>query len=167
MTPSSNHHEPLFHRHVKNPILTAADWPYAINTVFNAGATTLQDGRTLLLCRIEDRRGHSHLCAARSKNGIDGWEVDPAPTMMPDPDNFPEELWGIEDPRITYMPDLGKYAIVYTAFSAGAVCVAGLDHRFYIVRALRRHHAPEDKGRGLAAEEDRDYWALFHRPSAW
>src|SRR5437773_1271319 len=84
MNQSSNHKLALFNRHVKNPLLTAADWPYPINTVFNAGATLLQDGRTLLLCRVEDHRGHSHLCAARSKNGIDGWEIDPAPTMMPD-----------------------------------------------------------------------------------
>src|SRR5437870_497137 len=27
----------LFHRHPKNPILSAADWPYGINCVFNAG----------------------------------------------------------------------------------------------------------------------------------
>jgi hypothetical protein len=31
----------------------------------------LPDGTTLLLCRVEDRRGHSHLCAARSCNGVD------------------------------------------------------------------------------------------------
>ena len=48
------------------PILTAADWPYPAHTVFNPGATRLPDGTTLLLCRVEDRRGHSHLCAARS-----------------------------------------------------------------------------------------------------
>ena len=29
-------------------------------------ATLLADGSTLLLCRVEDRRGLSHLCAARS-----------------------------------------------------------------------------------------------------
>lgn len=68
----SNHHLELFHRHPSNPILTAADWPYAIQSVFNAGATTLSDGSTLLLCRVEDCRGHSHLCAARSVNGVDG-----------------------------------------------------------------------------------------------
>ena len=34
----------LFVRHADNPILTAGDWPYQINTVFNAGATRLHDG---------------------------------------------------------------------------------------------------------------------------
>ena len=70
MTPRQ-HYEVLFTRHAANPILTADDWPYPAHTVFNAGATRLQDGTTLLLCRVEDRRGHSHLCAARSANGID------------------------------------------------------------------------------------------------
>src|SRR5213083_98755 len=117
--PVINKYETLFHRHPSNPILTGKDWPYSMNSVFNAGATLLPDGSTLLLCRVEDRRGHSHLCAARSKNGIDGWEVDPAPTLAPDLEHYPEELWGIEDPRITFVPELKKYAVVYTAFSHG------------------------------------------------
>ena len=51
-------YETLFVRHPKNPILTTANWPYPAHTVFNAGATRLKDGTTLLLCRVEDRRGH-------------------------------------------------------------------------------------------------------------
>src|SRR5277367_2972608 len=95
--PSDN--EPLFTRHGGNPILSRNDWPYAINSVFNAGAVRLADGDTLLLCRVEDRRGLSHLCAARSSNGVDRWRVDPEPTLSSKSDEFPEELWGIEDPR--------------------------------------------------------------------
>ena len=53
----STHYPPLLLRHPANPILTRKDWPYSINSVFNAGATLLQDGTTLLLCRVEDRRG--------------------------------------------------------------------------------------------------------------
>ena len=44
-------HPQLFQRHTSNPILTAADWPYPVHTVFNPGATLLRDGATLLLCR--------------------------------------------------------------------------------------------------------------------
>src|ERR1043166_10337403 len=102
--------EPLLHRHPTNPILTSKDWPYSINSVFNAGATRLADGTTLLLCRVEDRRGLSHLCAARSANGVDEWVIDEEPTLRPDP-RRPEELWGIEDPRITFVEELGRYAV--------------------------------------------------------
>lgn len=93
-------YETLFLRTKTNPILTAADWPYPIHTVFNAGATLLRDGTTLLLCRVEDRTGRSHLCAARSKDGVGGWIIDPHPTFPADPENHPEELWGVEDLRI-------------------------------------------------------------------
>src|SRR4029077_6062 len=110
-------YETLFLRHPGNPLLTRKDWSYSMNSVFNAGATLLPDGMTLLLCRVEDRRGHSHLCAARSANGVDGWQIDRKPTLLPDPEHVPEELWGIEDPRIAYVDELKKYAIVYTAYS--------------------------------------------------
>src|ERR1700675_5098478 len=93
--------EPLLLRHPANPILSGKDWPYPINSVFNAGATLLADGSTLLLCRVEDRRGLSHLCVARSANGVNGWHIDREPTLLPEPDKFPEEVWGIEDPRTT------------------------------------------------------------------
>src|SRR2546422_2628751 len=112
-------YEPLLLRHPGNPILTGKDWPYSINSVFNAGATLLADGSTLLLCRVEDRRGLSHLCAARSANGVDDWQIDLEPTLLPNPEQFPEEVWGIEDPRITYVPELKKYAIAYTSYSRG------------------------------------------------
>ena len=104
----NNQHLMLFQRYKRNPILTAAQWPYAVNSVFNPGAILLHDGTTLLLCRVEDRRGHSHLCAARSANGINNWKIDPQPTFFADPEHFPEEIWGIEDPRITYVPELSQ-----------------------------------------------------------
>ena len=85
----STHYPPLLLRHAGNPILTRKDWPYSINSVFNAGATLLPDGTTLLLCRVEDRRGLSHLCAARSRNGVDGWQIDREPTLMPDCKKYP------------------------------------------------------------------------------
>ena len=115
MTAGSKY-ELLFRRNEANPILTAADWPYPVHTVFNPGATILQDGTTLLLCRVEDRRGHSHLCAARSADGISNWIIDPTPTFAPETTNYPEELWGVEDPRITFVPEMEKYAVAYTAF---------------------------------------------------
>ena len=71
----------LFHRYPGNPILSAADWPYAAHTVFNPGATQLPSGETLLLVRVEDRRGISHLTAARSSDGITDWRIDAQPTF--------------------------------------------------------------------------------------
>lgn len=159
-------YETLFHRHAQNPILTAADWPYPAHTVFNAGATRLADGTTLLLCRVEDRRGHSHLCAARSANGIDGWIIDAKPTLAPDPDNHPEELWGIEDPRITFIEELGKYAVAYTAFSRGGPGVAlALTADFRSFERLGLVMQPDDKDACLLPRRIHGDFALIHRPA--
>lgn len=158
-------YETLFTRHPSNPILTAAMWPYPAHTVFNPGATRLQDGTTLLLCRVEDRRGHSHLCAARSANGIDGWVIDASPTMLPDATNFPEELWGIEDPRITFMPELGKYAVTYTAFGKngpGVALALTTDFRSFERRGIVMQ--PDDKDAALLPCRIRGNYALLHRP---
>ena len=161
----NNQHAELFHRHKKNPILTADNWPYPVNSVFNAGATLLQDGTTLLLCRVEDRRGLSHLCAARSVNGKDSWQIDQQPTLLPDPDNYPEELWGIEDPRITFVPELKKYAIVYTAFTRDGPGVAlALTEDFKNYERYGVIMPPEDKDAALLPYRIDGNWAMIHRP---
>ena len=157
----------LLKRHAKNPLLTAADWPYPVNAVFNAGATLLRDGTTLLLCRVEDYRGHSHLCAARSRSGVDDWKIDRAPTLPADVKGHPGELWGIEDPRIVWLPELGKYSITYTAFSHGGPCVAlALTEDF---RKFERYGVcmpPEDKDAALLPHRIGGNWAMIHRPVA-
>ena len=155
----------LFRRHQLNPILTAANWPYPVHTVFNPAAPLLPDGATLLLCRVEDRRGLSHLCVARSANGIDGWQIDPKPTLLPDPDHFPEELWGIEDPRITYVPELEKYAVVYTAYTREGPGVAlAVTEDFSQFERYGVIMPPEDKDAALLPHRIGGYWALIHRP---
>jgi predicted GH43/DUF377 family glycosyl hydrolase len=155
----------LLKRHAENPILTAADWTYPMNTVFNAAATILQDGTTLLLCRVEDRRGLSHLCAARSQNGVDGWQIDPQPTLLADPEHYPEELWGIEDPRITFLPELEKYAIAYTAYFVGGTVVSlALTEDFRKFQRLGPITTPWNKDAALLPRRINGLWALIHRP---
>lgn len=155
----------LFTRYSNNPILSRENWPYPINSVFNAGAVRLADGDTLLLSRIEDRSGLSHLCAARSANGIDGWRIDPQPTLVGNPREYPEEIWGIEDPRITYVPELEQYAVAYTSFARGGPGVSlALTKDF---RSFERYGvimSPEDKDAALLPRRICGRWALIHRP---
>jgi predicted GH43/DUF377 family glycosyl hydrolase len=160
-------YETLFQRSDRNPILTAADWPYAVHTVFNAGATRLADGTTLLLCRVEDRRGHSHLCVARSADGVSDWTIDATPTLRADPENHPEELWGVEDPRITFVPELGKYAIAYTAFGKGGPGVSlALTEDFVTFERYGLVMQPDDKDAALLPRRIGGMYALVHRPIA-
>lgn len=162
---SERRYDVLFHRHAANPILTAADWPYPAHTVFNPGATLLRDGTTLLLCRVEDRRGHSHLCAARSENGVDGWVIDSKPTFLPSPESHPEELWGIEDPRITWLEDQQQYAIAYTAFSRTGPGVAlALTKDFVTFERLGLVMQPDDKDAALLPRRIDGNYVLVHRP---
>jgi predicted GH43/DUF377 family glycosyl hydrolase len=155
----------LFTRHPGNPILSRKDWPYPVNSVFNAGATLLPNGDTLLLCRVEDRRGLSHLSAARSANGIDGWRIDPQPTLMPNPSKYPEEIWGIEDSRITYVPELQQYAVAYTSFARGGPGVSlALTEDFKSFERYGVIMPPEDKDAALLPRKIGGFWALIHRP---
>ena len=155
---------PLFARHPSNPILSREHWPYPINSVFNAAAVRLADGDTLLLCRVEERTGLSHLCAARSTNGIDGWRIDPKPTFVANPE-FPEEIWGIEDPRITYVPELEEYAVAYTSFSRGGPGVSlALTKDFKKFERYGVIMQPEDKDAALLPRRIGGRWALIHRP---
>ena len=84
---------------------------------FYAGGVRWACGETLLLCRVEDCSGLSHFCVARSADGVTDWKIDPQPTLEPDVANYPEERWGIEDPRIVWMPELAKYSVAYTCYS--------------------------------------------------
>lgn len=165
MSKTKSPYETLFQRHPSNPILTAADWPYPVHTVFNPGATRLADGTTLLLCRVEDRRGHSHLCAARSANGVDGWTIDSEPTLMADPDRYPEELWGIEDSRITWVEEIGKYAVAYTAFGKSGPGVAlALTEDFRSFERYGLVMQADDKDAALLPRRIHGNFALIHRP---
>ena len=159
-------HEILFKREPTNPILTAGDWPYPVNTVFNPGAVLLEDGTTLLLCRVEDRSGLSHLCVARSKNGVSNWIIDEKPTFLPDPKKYPEETWGIEDPRITFLPEKGEYAIAYTSYSMSGPGVSlALTKDFKKFNRIGLVMPPLNKDAALLSHKIGGRWAMIHRPT--
>jgi len=159
------HFTDLFRRDKHNPILTASDWPYRVNSVFNPGAIHLLDGQTLLLARVEERTGISHLTAARSQDGVTDWRIDPQPTFVPDPRNHPEEEWGIEDARIVFLADLEQYAITYTAYSApGPQVSLALTNDFKRFERRGIIMKPEDKDAALFPRQVSGRWALIHRP---
>jgi predicted GH43/DUF377 family glycosyl hydrolase len=157
-------HGELFVRYRKNPILTVDDWPYEASSVLNPAAAIV-DGKTLLLVRVEDHRGFSHLTTARSDNGIDGWEIDPKPALTPDPAHYPEEVYGIEDPRITYIDEMGKWAVAYTAFSdSGPLASLAFTEDFHNFERIGAIMPPENKDAALFPVRFNGEWALLHRP---
>lgn len=153
----------LFKRYEGNPILTSHDWPYAANAVFNPGAVRL-DGETLLLVRVEDMRGFSHLTVARSADGFTDWQISGEPTLQADP-NCREEKWGLEDPRIIWLEQQQQFGITYTSFSAGGPVVSlAITKDFRTFARIGAIMPPEDKDACLFPRRFGNRFALIHRP---
>ncbi len=162
---AADSHRGLFRRHEANPILTARDWPYFVNSVFNAGAVRLPSGETLLMCRVEECSGRSHLCAARSADGVSSWEIDGAATLEPDDVDHPEEHWGIEDPRIVRLEEIDRYAVTYTSYSRRGPSVSlALTEDFRFFERIGVVMLPENKDAALLPRKIGGRWAMIHRP---
>ena len=154
----------LFQRHPGNPILSVDDWPYKANSVFNAAAAEV-NGKILLLARVEDFRGMSHLTVATSDDGINNWQIQRTPSLKPEPQKYPEELWGIEDPRITWLEELNKWVICYTAYSKGGPLVSlAMTSDFKSFNRMGPVMPPEDKDAALFPVKFKGLWAMLHRP---
>ena len=156
--------EPLFVRVPANPIITPADVPYTANAVFNPGAARV-DGEVVLLMRVEDKRGISSLYVARSADGISNWSYDEKPLLAPVP-THPEEVWGCEDPRLTWLPEREEWAITYTAYSnRGPLVSLAMTRDFREVRRLGPVMPPDDKDAALLPHRIGGRWAMIHRPA--
>ncbi len=155
----------LFLRSDANPILTPTDVPYAANSVFNPGAARVGN-ETLLLVRVEDLRGISQLHVARSVDGLVDWRFDPEPLLRSDVDRDPEETWGCEDPRLTWLPEREEWAIAYTAYSRrGPLVSIATTRDFTAVQRLGPALPPENKDAALFPRRFNGRWAMIHRPS--
>jgi beta-1,2-mannobiose phosphorylase / 1,2-beta-oligomannan phosphorylase len=136
-----------------------------VNAVFNPGVA-IADGQTVLLCRVEDRRGISHLTIARSPDGINDWRVDSGPFLAGD-ERDPTSRWGTEDPRITRMDEVDGWFIAYTAYGPAGPCVAlAVTRDFHTVDHIGVAMPPEDKNASLLPRHIDGQYVLFHRPSS-
>jgi len=153
----------LFNRFHGNPILTPENWPYPTNAVMNPAATKLNN-ETLLLVRVEDMRGFSHLTVARSADGFTNWQIDTQPTLEAEHSSR-EEKWGLEDPRIVWLEEQKQFAITYTSFSEGGPIVSlAITKNFRTFARLGGLLPPEDKDACLMPRRFKGRFALIHRP---
>lgn len=153
----------LFVRHPANPILSAADWPTPVNVVFNPAAAQVGD-ETVVIARVEGLTGVSHLTVARSANGLDGWRVDERPLLEREP-GIESELWGFEDPRVVWVPELERWVITCTAYGPAGPAVylaTTVDFTSVERHGIVRH--PDDKNAALLPHRIGGKWVLFHRP---
>ena len=75
------------------------------------------------------------------------------------------EEFGIEDPRITFLEELGKYAVAYTAFGKEGPGVAlALTEDFRRFERYGLIMEPDDKDAALLPRRIAGQFALLHRP---
>lgn len=153
----------LLRRHPANPILTAADFPRPVNSVFNAGVVKV-NGQYLLLARVEDLTGSSCLWLARSDDGVH-FTPDPEPALVPEPEP-PFEGVGplsLEDPRIT--PIDGAFYITYVIYSPyGCVTALARTEDFRHYDRLGVITLPDNKDVVLFPERIGGRYAKLDRP---
>jgi predicted GH43/DUF377 family glycosyl hydrolase len=154
----------LFARSPSNPIITADDLPYRAHAVFNPGATR-QGDEVALLVRVEGFRGQSHFAVARSLDGEHDWRFNPTPALEGDVSRHPEDAWGIEDPRVVYLPELGQYAVTFTSYSEqGPLVSLALTEDLVTFERLGAICPPDDKDAALFPRRFGGDWIMLHRP---
>jgi predicted GH43/DUF377 family glycosyl hydrolase len=130
--------EPVL-RYPSNPILTCHDvnkiWGTEVRlytyTVHNAGMAEMTGAngknQTIMLFRSHIADGRSVIGKAVSDNGLDGWEVDPRPFLLPATENdvydegvninavIESEAGGVEDIRVNPVGS-NLYVLTYSAY---------------------------------------------------
>ena len=153
----------LFTRHGAKPLITPNDLPFKANAVLNPGVAVV-DGETVLLVRIEDRQGISHIHVARSANGVDGWRIENQPLLQADLPRYPFEEWGCEDPRVTQI-EPRKWIIAYTAYSRYGPSVSlATTEDFETVARRGIVLSPTNKDAAVFPGQFHHQWIMLHRP---
>ena len=155
--------EEIFTRSRYNPLIRTGDLPYLANAVFNAGAADLGD-EVVLLLRVESCSGRSHLTVARSADGVTNWRINDRALLHPE-QGEPQESYGVEDGRITWLADLKAWGLAYTAYSEhGPGVRVALTRDFKTVERTGMAVPPDDKDACLFPRRIGGLWAMLHRP---
>jgi predicted GH43/DUF377 family glycosyl hydrolase len=105
------------------------------------------------------------LTVARSNDGVSNWQVDSEPSFAPDPEKFPEETWGVEDPRLTWLEDRQEWIVAYTAYShSGPLVSLATTKDFIAFKRLGPVMPPEDKDAAVFPRKFGNRYAMIHRP---
>lgn len=154
----------LFERSLHNPVLTVDDLPFPAIAVYNTGVIEVE-GEILLLVRVEGTDGVSRLHVGRSRDGATNWRFDPKPLLAPEDADSPYIEYGCEDPRLTFVEELGAWVIAYAAASAAGAGVAlALTEDWRSVKRLGVVLTPSNKNAALFPRRIGGEWVMLHRP---
>jgi predicted GH43/DUF377 family glycosyl hydrolase len=151
-----------------NPLILPFQISFArASGTFNPGAAIDRaTDRVVLLVRVfEEGTKRSCLAMALSSDGVRIDEIWDRPAVARE---APYEEWGVEDARITYLEDEGRYAITYTGYSPEGprVCLITTDDLLAPDR-YRRHGpriAGENKNCVILPEKVDGQYVILHRP---
>ena len=151
-----------------NPLIRPSQIRFARATgSYNPGVCVDRaSGRVVLLVRVfeEDTR-RSCLALAISSDGRRIDEILDRPAVARE---APYEEWGVEDARITYLADEGRYAITYTGYSPAGprVCLITTDDLLSPERYQR--HGPrlpgDNKNCVIFPGKVEGQYVILHRP---
>jgi predicted GH43/DUF377 family glycosyl hydrolase len=155
-------------RFASNPIIEPSRIPFArASGAFNPGASVdHKSGRVVLLVRVfEEETRRSSLALALSSDGEHFDEIWERPAIGRE---APYEEWGVEDPRITYLADEGRYAITYTGYSPAGprICLITTDD--LLSPSQYQRHGPrvagDNKNCVVFPEKVDGQYVILHRP---
>ncbi|MDB4877975.1 MAG: glycosidase related protein [Gemmatimonadetes bacterium] len=159
--------EPL-ERLAANPLVRPSQIAFTrASGAFNPGACVDRaSGRVALLVRVfEDDTRRSCLAMALSSDGMSVDEIWPRPAVARE---AAYEEWGVEDARITWLEEEGRYAITYTGYSAAGprVCLITtgdlLDPAQYVRHGPRL--AGDNKNCVIFPRKVGGQYVILHRP---
>jgi predicted GH43/DUF377 family glycosyl hydrolase len=151
-----------------NPLVTPAHVRFTrASGAFNPGACVDHvSGRVVLLVRVfEEQTRQSCLALALSADGHTIDELWDEPVIRRE---TPYEEWGVEDARVTWLADEGRYAITYTGYSAAGprVCLITTDD--LLEPARYRRHGPrlpgDNKNCVIFPAKVGGRYVILHRP---
>ena len=152
-------------KYANNPIITAANVPFRVNSIFNPGAVKYKN-KYILLCRAEMPIGRSSFVIAESHNGID-FTVQDKPCLTPEDHKtcFEYVEWGIEDARITELE--GTFYLTYTGYSKYMpVIILAETKNFKTFKIHGPISEPSNKDAALFPEKIKGFYWKLDRPSA-
>ncbi|MGQ0641103.1 MAG: hypothetical protein ACT4P6_10090, partial [Gemmatimonadaceae bacterium] len=155
-------------RLASNPIVRPSQISYArASGAFNPAASVdHKSGRVVLLVRVfEEEMRRSSLALALSSDGEHIDEIWDRPAVARE---APYEEWGVEDARITYLADEGRYAITYTGYSSAGPRICLITTNDLLAPERYRRHGPrmagDNKNCVVLPEKIDGEYVILHRP---
>ena len=138
-------------------------WPYPVAGVMNPGAAQLPQGQVALIVRVELSAGQSQLRAVNSLDGLSQWSISKVPTLMPK--SVSSEAHAIEDPRITFLKDIGIFVVTYTIVTdSGPSVGASLTDDLKTFDHLGMVLPVDNKNAVIFPRKIHGLWFMLHRP---